>query len=115
MTYKVTLTHDAREDVRAIAEYYLSKAGKTMAGKIIDSIETAILSLQTQPKRGHKPHELYGMASFAELEIIVDRYRIIYLLREQNVFVIAVFDGRQNVQRHLSKRRMNSHYFKING
>jgi plasmid stabilization system protein ParE len=76
--------------------------------KIVD-IKQAINSLSFQPIRGHKPHELYKINIAKQLEIIIDKIRIIYEIKESTVFVMAVFDGRQNVQAHLLKRIQKLH------
>jgi len=103
--YKVELTQDARLDLLAIIEFYQQTAGDSIAKSMLAVIQTALESLEELPTRGHKPHELHSIRTATELEVIVDRYRIIYLLKNETVFVIAIFDGRQDVKAHLSKRR----------
>jgi plasmid stabilization system protein ParE len=44
-----------------------------------------------------------------QLETIVEKTRIIYEIKANSVFVIAIFDGRQNVQAHLLQRMQKSH------
>jgi plasmid stabilization system protein ParE len=103
--YKIELTRDAQLDLLAIADFYQQTAGDDVAKRILATIQTALVSLVELPTRGHKPHELYTLQAAAELQIVVDRYRIIYLLQHEIVYVIAVFDGRQDVRTHLAKRR----------
>ncbi len=105
MSYMVELATDAQQDLIAIVEYYHSKAGPGPASVWLSQIETALRSLQDQPLRGHRPHELHGIRVAKELEIIVARYRILYQIRDKTVYVIAIFDGRQDVKHHLQKRR----------
>lgn len=104
MKYKVNLTRFAQTDLLMIGEYYLSKVGAGHALNILMDIETAIESLKNQPQRGHRLHELYQIPSLNQLEIIVDRYRIIYQIQDSNVYIIAIFDCRQDVKSHLLKR-----------
>jgi len=103
--YKVELTQDAQSDLLAIIEFYQQTAGDIIAESMLGMIQAALESLVDLPMRGHKPHELHPIKTATELEVIVDRYRIIYLLKNETVFVIAIFDGRQDVKTHLSKRR----------
>lgn len=105
MKYKIELTRDAQLDILAIAEFYQQTAGDDVAEKMLATIQTALVSLVELPARGHKPHELYALQAATELEIVVDRYRIIYLLQTEIVYVIAIFDGRQDMRTHLAKRR----------
>ncbi len=105
MTFSVELTREAAEDLLAIGEYYYSHAGANVAEQILTEIESAIASLSAQPERGHLPHELYSIRNAKEREIIAGRYRILYQIKHRSVYVIAIFDGRQNVKTHLLNRR----------
>jgi toxin ParE1/3/4 len=109
MTFTVKLTHQAKQDLLNIAQYYLSKAGTDVAIALVDSIEQAVQTLQDMPERGHKPHELYQVPMAAILEIISKSYRIIYKLMDDQVVVVAIFDGRQDVKVHLLKRLASLH------
>ncbi len=109
MKYKVELTKQANFDLLQMVEYFAAKVGVMLAKKKLDEIEQAINSLSLQPSRGHKPHELYNISASKQLEIIVDRVRIIYEIRANVIFIIAIFDGRQNVQAHLLKRMYKFH------
>lgn len=109
MTFSVELTHQAKTDLLNIAQYYLSKAGIEVASSIIDTLEEKVQSLREHPERGHKPHELYQVSNGLILEIISDQYRIIYKIMTQRVVIIAIFDGRQDVKSHLTKRLSSLH------
>ena len=104
MQFKIELTLFAQSDLLLIGEYYLSKAGVEVAQGVLKNIEEAIDTLTSQPKRGHKPHELYDIVNTDYLEIITNRYRIIYQVKGHVIYVIAIFDGRQDVKSHLLKR-----------
>lgn len=109
MTFHVDLTHQATADLLNIAQYYLSKAGGDIAASIIDAIEIKIQSLSEMPERGHQPHELYQVPNSLIFEIISNQYRIIYKIMAKRVIVIAIFDGRQDVKLHLTKRLTSLH------
>ena len=102
--YKIELTNFAHSDLLLIGEYYLSKAGVDVAQRILQNIEDAIDKLNFQPTRGHKPHELYDIANTDYLEIIINHHRIIYQIKSTIIYVIAIFDGRQDVKTHLLRR-----------
>jgi len=104
MTFSVELTQQAKADLLNIAQYYLSKAGVDVATSIIDSLEHTVQSFSEYPERSQKPHELYEISNGSIFEIISEQYRIIYKLMAQRVVVIAIFDGRQDVKAHLTKR-----------
>ncbi len=109
MMFSVELTQQAKADLLNIAQYYLSKAGVDVAASIVDSLEAKVQSLSEHPERGHKPHELYEISNDFILEIISGYYRIIYKLMAQRVVIIAIFDGRQDVKSHLTKRLTSLH------
>ena len=104
MKYKVEIARSAEDDLVGIAEYYLSKAGPALATDILSKLGLALSSLADHPERGHKPHELYDFPDLKELEIVADPYRVIYQIRKKTVYIIAIFDGRQDVKSHLRKR-----------
>lgn len=109
MKYKVELTTQAQLDLLQIVEYFASKVALVFAEQKLVEIEQSINSLSFQPARGHKPHELHKINTAKQLEIIIDKIRIIYEIKGSNVFVMAIFDGRQNVQAHLLKRIQKFH------
>lgn len=109
MMFSVELTQQAKADLLNIAQYYLSKAGVDVAASIVDSLEAKVQSLSEHPERGHKPHELYEISNNFILEIISGYYRIIYKLMAQRVVIIAIFEGRQDVKSHLTKRLTSLH------
>ena len=109
MKFDIELTTHAYMDLIQIVEYVTAKVNLSFAEKKLVEIEQAINSLSHQATRGHKPHELYKINTAKQLEIIIDRIRIIYEIKEKTVFVIAIFDGRQNVQSHLLKRIHKQH------
>jgi len=109
VTYNVELTHQAQFDLQQIIEYCTSKVDIVFAEKKLIEIEQAINLLSLQPTRGYKPHELYKINTAKQLEIIINSICIIYEIKTPQVFITAIFDGRQNVQAHLLKRMLKLH------
>lgn len=109
ITYAIALTHLARTDLFDMIDYFTSKVSREFAVKKSTEIETMIMTLQKMPERGHKPHELYKISTAIQLEIIKDRIRIIYEIHTDRVFIVAIFDARQNVSSHLLKRMTYQH------
>jgi toxin ParE1/3/4 len=109
MTYKISLTEQASLDLLQIMEYFSAKVSLSFAEKKLVTIEKMIELLLFQPNRGHKPHELYKINTAKQLEIIVDKIRIIYEIKGHDIFVTAIFDGRQDVRSHLLKRMQKLH------
>ena len=104
MKYEISLTEQASLDILQIMEYFSAKVSPSFAKKKLTDIEKMVESLSFQPNRGHKPHELYKINTAKQLEIIVDKIRIIYEIKGHNIFIIAVFDSRQDIKTHLLQR-----------
>lgn len=64
------------------------------AEKKLVEIEQVVNSRAFQPTRGYKPHERYTISTAKQLEIIVNKIRIIYKIKNNNVFITAIFEGR---------------------
>lgn len=106
MSYHIQITKSAKKDLKNIGEFHISKYGVDQARKVIKEIQQSILSLQEMPERGHKPHELYDIPVIDFFEIIINKYRIIYKIttEAEKIYVIAIFNGRQDVKSHLVSR-----------
>ena len=107
--YNISLTEQANLDLLQVMEYFTAKVSLNFAEKKLIEIEKMIESLSFQPNRGHKPHELYKINTAKQLEIIVDKIRIIYEIKGNDIFIMAIFDSRQNVKAHLFKRIQKLH------
>lgn len=101
---KVHVSPEADSDILAIFEYLLGAAGVEQAEALVDSLDSAIMSLATLPERGKYPPELQseGIALFRELQC--PPWRIFYRVVEADVWVVAVLDSRRNIADLLPER-----------
>ena len=83
---------------------YIAADSPINADRILDKLETRVRTLKSAPSRGRVVPELahFGMRSWREL--IVKPYRIIYRVDEGTVNVLAVLDGRRELQDVLLER-----------
>lgn len=94
--------HDLEEAIDFIASDSINEAID-----IYRRIKERASTLERLPSRGRVVPELrfHNIASYRELIILP--WRIIYRIEKQSVYVLAVFDGRRNVEDLLLARLIN--------
>lgn len=103
----VLLTNAARLDLRDLHAWVLEHDGPARAGRLLDRIEQAFLSLRTMSERGPIVKELrdVGVSTFRELH--VKPHRIIYRITPDGVIVSLITDGRRSMQTLLQQRLLS--------
>lgn len=102
--YRIRITSPAEHDILDIFDYVSRKDAIENAEYVLREIEGLILSLDTNPQRGHFPEELlvHGIKSFRE--VLFKPYRIIYEVMNKEVVIHLCVDGRRDMQTLLSRR-----------
>ncbi len=95
--YQVFWTQTAQQDLQRIIEYIVADS-EIRARRVYLSIREKADELRQMPLRGRIIPELryYGILTYREL--ISPPWRIIYKTDEHKVWVLAVIDGRRNVE-----------------
>jgi toxin ParE1/3/4 len=95
--YQVFWTQTAQQDLKKIIEY-ISSDSEIQAGRVYQSIKQKANNLRRMPLQGRIVPELryYGILIYREL--ISQPWRIIYKTEEKKIMVLAVIDGRRNVE-----------------
>ncbi|MDD2585779.1 MAG: type II toxin-antitoxin system RelE/ParE family toxin [Syntrophomonadaceae bacterium] len=95
--YQVFWTYTAQQDLKKIIEY-IATDSETQARRVYLAIKQKADNLQHMPLRGRMVPELkyYGISIYREL--ISFPWRIIYKTEQNKVWVLAVIDGRRNVE-----------------
>lgn len=95
--YHVFWTLTAQQDLKKIVEY-IAADSEIQARKIFLDIKQKAGSLRQMPLQGRIVPELryYNILTYREL--INSPWRIIYKIEEKKVWVLAVFDGRRNME-----------------
>lgn len=104
MTLRVLLTDDARRGLEEIDEYICEHDSPTQADYVLNKIEEVCLSLVDMPHRGSYPKELSALGVKEYREVYFKPYRIIYRVREKDIYVYVIADGRRDMQTLLSRR-----------
>jgi len=102
--YRVRITSPTEHDILDIFDYIARKDTISNAEYVLHEIETLILSLNTNPERGHYPEELldHGIKTFRE--VLFKPYRIIYEVIDKEVVIHLCIDGRRDMQSLLARR-----------
>ena len=104
MKFEVFLTADAEEDIFGIYNYVSLIDSLEKAEYLFGKLRETCVSLENFPDRGHLPPELERINVRGYLEIHYKPYRIIYQIRNKEVFIHCVLDGRRNLQDLLQER-----------
>ncbi len=102
--YRIRITEEAERDLLDIFDYIARKDSLDNANHVLDTLEKLILSLDTNPKRGHTPPELEQQGIKGYKEVHFKPYRIIYEIIDNTAIIHACFDGRRDIQSLLQRR-----------
>ena len=102
--FDVLIVEDAEKDILSICRYISVHDTSESADKVFNGIKDACLSLATLPKRGHVPPELERIGIYDYLEIHYKPYRLIYQIRDNQIFIHCVLDGRRSLDDLLQER-----------
>ncbi|MEW5953780.1 MAG: type II toxin-antitoxin system RelE/ParE family toxin [Bacillota bacterium] len=94
---QVFWTQTAQQDLKRIIEY-IAAASEIQARRIYPAIKQKVDNLQHISLQGRIVPELRHYSVLTYRELIKPPWRIIYKIEENTVWVLAVIDGRRNVE-----------------
>jgi plasmid stabilization system protein ParE len=106
--HPVFMTEQAVADLASIFEYVSKSRSPRAAGTLVDALEADCLALEHAPKRGRACPELKDLGESAIREIVRRPYRILYDLKDDAVYIIAVLDGRRDLREELARRLLRA-------
>jgi toxin ParE1/3/4 len=106
--YRVGLSDLARADLRELAHYVRQRDGAPRAKALMADMLQTIGTLEKFPERGRVPSEIAAVSKGELREITTKGWRVLYRLGVGELTIIAVFDGRRDVQSLLHKRLMTA-------
>lgn len=101
--YQVFWTQTAQQDLQRIIEY-IAADSEIQARRVYLSIKEKADNLRQMPLQGRIIPELRYYSILIYRELISPPWRIIYKTEEKKVWVLAVIDGRRNVEDILLNR-----------
>jgi len=102
--YKIEFTGWAESDLDDIVTYIAENDDVSRAVKFYYKIKQKIFSLNVLAERGRIVPELKQINVRDYQEIIYNPYRIIYTVKDTTVFIIAIFDGRREIEDIIFRR-----------
>lgn len=104
MKFNVALTQDALRDLDELHAFVADQDGLARADKVLDGVHATLSKLRDFPNRGEFPPELAALGIREFRQVHHKPYRMIYVVRGQGVFILAVIDGRRDMQLLLQRR-----------
>ena len=101
--YKVQWTSNAKEDLLSIVAY-IKEDSPTIAREIYQKIKKKANSSNFFPLRGRVVPELQKEGITMYRELISSPWRIMYKVDNDTVYIMAIFDSRQNVEELLLQK-----------
>ena len=102
-TYKVQWTSNAKEDILHVVAY-IKEDSPTIAREIYQKIKKKTNSSNFLPLRGRVVPELQKEGITMYRELISSPWRIMYKVNNDTVYIMAIFDSRQNVEELLLQK-----------
>ena len=102
---RIVWASPAVEDLQDIADYFLEHS-PSAAGEFVDQVDEAVTQLTSHSDLGRVVPELARHNITRYREFILAPWRLFYRSEGQRVYVLAVIDGRRNVEDVLLRRLM---------
>lgn len=100
---RVFWTQTAQQDLKRIIEYIAADSNH-QARKVYLEIKEKAENMRHMPLQGRVVPELESHHVYIYRELLCPPWRIIYKTEDQKVWVLAVIDGRRNVEDILLER-----------
>ena len=107
-TYKVQWTSNAKDDLLNIVGY-IKQDNVENARKAYEQIREKAHSCNFFPLRGRIVPELQKEGITIYRELITQPWRVMYKIENDTVYIMAVFDSRQNVEELLLQKLLKGH------
>ena len=105
--YKVKWTSNAKEDLLNIVDYIKQDSARS-ARKVYKQIKDKAHSGNFFPFRGRVVPELQRQGITIYRELVENPWRIMYKIENDTVYIMAIFDARQNVEELLLQKLLRT-------
>lgn len=95
--HSVEFARIAEGDVHSIVEF-IAEDDPAVALNVLHQLESAAASLEKFPDRGRIVPELEALGITTHRELIIAPWRLLYRIDGRMVYVVAVLDGRRNLE-----------------
>ena len=87
----------AQRDLQGIIEF-IAADDPSVAGQVLDRIESRCAALKQMPERGRIVPELAAFGIHTYRELVISPWRVVYRISGTRVYVLAILDGRRNIE-----------------
>ncbi|MBV1713874.1 MAG: type II toxin-antitoxin system RelE/ParE family toxin [Desulfomicrobium sp.] len=101
---QVFILDSAEQDLKELHAYILGRFSPGRWRATYGHIKEAIVMLASHPLAGSMLEELMDFGASQYRQIICDKNRIIYEMRDQTIYIHIIVDTRKDLQSHLSTR-----------
>lgn len=101
--FDVRWAEPAVRDLEGIARF-IAERSPMNASRVLERLRERTRGLASLPERGRVVPELAAFGIHAYREVIARPYRVLYRVRGRSVLVLAVLDGRRDLEDHLLER-----------
>ena len=105
--YKVQWTSNAKEDLLNIVDY-IKEDSIESAKKVYKKIKEKAHSSNIFPYRGRVVPELQQQGITIYRELIENPWRIMYKIENDTIYIMAIFDSKQNVEELLLQKLLRT-------
>ncbi len=95
---EIVWTREALEETKSIYKYYKLKASLRVAKNIKNKIFSTVKGLSKQVRKG-QIEELLSHKKGEYRYLVAGNYKVIYKITEKAIYILKVFDCRQNPEK----------------
>ncbi|MEO8122929.1 MAG: type II toxin-antitoxin system RelE/ParE family toxin [Burkholderiales bacterium] len=106
-TYRVVVTHRAKQDLRAIVRWMAEHDAAGAGEHVLDEVLKTCEKLAMQPERGAYPAELLVLGIRRYRQVFFKPYRVVYRVDGDQVAVLLIADGRRDLKTLLERRLLS--------
>ena len=104
MSHKIIILASAEYDLKELRHYIIKNFSIKTWQNTYNKIKEAIRNLKTFPYSGSIPEELEKLHLKQYRQVISGMNRIIYEVRQDNIYIHIIVDSRKSFKRLLEKR-----------
>ena len=104
MTCPVRINLTAWRDLEVLYTWISEHDSVSHANYVLDQLVQTVESIATFPNRGSRPRELHPKMKIDCRQVFFQSFRVIYEVRQTEVVIFLIADGRRNLQQLLMRR-----------
>lgn len=109
MSFKVVILNSAKLDLKELRDYVIARFSRSVWMETSEGLKKSMLMLAASPQAGSVPGEIEMLDLNEYRQVVSGMNRIIYEIRQDAVFIHAVFDVRRDMVSLLTKRLLRVH------